>query len=324
MDKTSIIKILRKYLSQRFPAATEEKVQKWIIRKESCEENEQASFGFWNELSMDVDTGTYTALKRVNERVGYSTEPVKRISFRRKILRIAAVVIPCFIIVGSYLWYYQDTENLIEISVAYGSKQHIILPDSSEVWLNSGTQIKYPEKFNKDSRNVYLDGEAYFSVTRNTSYPFIVQANGLSVKVLGTQFNVKAYSNDERMITTLTNGKVEVNISGNDSHILKPNEQLTYNTHTTDIEITEVTASETKSWLNGQLIFSNNSLHEILLTLERRFNVSFHDVTSPPVSGFYTIRFLKNENLDEILHILGDVMDVRFKNEEESITVMKK
>lgn len=323
MDKTYIIKILRKYLSNRFPATTEEKVQKWIIRKENSEENTNASYIYWNDLSMDVDAGTYTALERVNKRIGYPAQPIRAISFRKRMIHVAAVIVPCLVIIGSYLYFHWNTENWIELSVAYGDKQHVILPDSSEVWLNSGTQIRYPEKFNSNNRTVYLDGEAYFSVIRNESYPFIIQADELLVKVLGTQFNVKAYSGDERMITTLNNGKVEVNIRGNNSHILKPNEQLIYNIRTTNIEISEVPVGETHSWLTGQIIFSNNSINEILRTLERRFNVSFKNAIYPPLSGSYTIRFLKNENLDEILHILGDVMNVRFNREKDTITIVR-
>lgn len=102
------------------------------------------------------------------------------------------------------------------------------MPDSSEIWLNAGTAIKYPEKFSKAQRLVYLDGEAYFSVRKDAAKPFIVETSQLSVKVLGTQFNVKAYANDELVTTTLTSGKVEVTPPVQGSQILKPNEQLTY------------------------------------------------------------------------------------------------
>lgn len=83
------------------------------------------------------------------------------------------------------------------------------MPDSSEIWLNAGTAIKYPEKFSKAQRLVYLDGEAYFSVRKDVAKPFIVETSQLSVKVLGTRFNVKAYADDELVTTTLTSAKLK-------------------------------------------------------------------------------------------------------------------
>ena len=99
-----------------------------------------------------------------------------------------------------------------------------------------GSTILYPETFAKDKRLVMLDGEAYFSVKKDTASPFIVETSQLSVKVLGTRFNVKAYPNDEKITTTLTSGKVEVSVQSQPPHILKPNEQLTYDkNHQTSI-----------------------------------------------------------------------------------------
>jgi len=313
MEKSYIINIRRKYLPFRFPRETEERVQKWIIRDEHTEEKEKASINYWNELPIETNTDTYAALQRVNSRIGYTAQPVKSISFYRKFIPYAAIFIFCMFLAGGYLYYNRNAIQMIEVSVAYGESKQIVLPDSSQVWLNAGTRLKYPGTFKGNNRNVILDGEAYFSVTRKESNPFIVQAGDVMVKVLGTQFNVKAYSTDSRIITTLSSGKVEITTPQNSPCLLQPNEQLIYDTRTASLTLSETLLGQGDSWVNGQLVFSNNSVNEILNTLERRFNVSFKDTTLQQIPGLYTIKFLKNENLDEILNILKDMLNVNIK-----------
>ncbi|WP_298653707.1 FecR family protein [uncultured Proteiniphilum sp.] len=321
MNKNSISKILKRFLSERFPDETEEKVQRWIIEDRNNEEKEHASFEYWNELKSEINPDTYSALERVNERIGYPQRK-KNIPLYKKVSHIAAILIPVFLIAGGYFYYTSVKNILVEIHTAYGEEKHVFLPDSSEIWINAGTNLKYPKKF-RDQRIVYLDGEAYFSVRKDQSKPFVVQTEDISVKVLGTQFNVKAYPEDERVITTLASGKVEIHTGTNNPRVLKPNEQLTYHKNTSKINITEISTDETDAWRNGQLIFSDASLPEILQVLERKFDVSISDNTTVPVSKLYTVKFLKNENLEEILGILQDIVGFSYRNQENKIILSK-
>jgi len=323
MDKNNISGIIKRFLSGRYPERTEERVQKWIIKDKNAKEKEQASLEYWNELKVKADAETSSALKRVNKRIKYSKSG-RKISLFPQIYRVAAILIPLFIIAGGYLYYNSTQKELIEVSVAYGDTKHIFLPDSSEIWLNAGTSIKYPKAFKGNERHVRLDGEAYFSVKKDNTKPFIVQAEKLSVKVLGTKFNVKAYAKDEKAVATLTTGKVEVSVDTNDVWILKPNQQLTYNITTSLIDVTEVSPTETDSWLNGQLIFTNSSLNEIIETLERRFNVSIENQTKVPASKLYTVKFLKNEKIEEILNILKEVVGFNSHQQENKIVLTEK
>ncbi len=192
-NKTKISAIIKRFLSQRFSPSTEERVQRWLMRDEYCEEKANASLEYWNELKNNVDPNTYAALERVNVKIGYIKRK-RNNSIRRK----------------------------MDIQASYGERKHFYLPDSSEVWINAGTNLRYPKKFKTGQRTVFLDGEAYFSVRENKVKPFIVETQQLSVKVLGTKFNVKAYSSETKTITTLTSGKVEVTTN------LNPNEQLVF------------------------------------------------------------------------------------------------
>ncbi|MDR2969609.1 MAG: DUF4974 domain-containing protein [Tannerellaceae bacterium] len=317
MMNTIISRIIKKYLSERFPAETEERVQKWIIKNGKTKDKEQASLEYWDELDVAADSATYPALDRVNKRIGYDKQTLT-IPLYRKLSRIAAVLIPLFILAGGYLYYQSTRNDLIEVSVAYGEQKHLFLPDSSEIWVNAGSTIKYPKKFTDKQRLVQLDGEAYFSVRREESNPFIVSTEKLSVKVLGTKFNVKAYTGDEKITTTLTSGKVEVN-TNNALHILNPNEQLTFNRNTSAIHIEEIPSEETDSWLSGRLIFNNASLTEIVQTLERRFDISITDHTAIPASKLFTVKFLKNESPEDILNILQDVVGFSYRKQGDKI-----
>ena len=323
-NNNRISDIVKKYLSGRFPNETEERVQKWIVKNDNSEEKEQASQEYWDELDVAEDPGTYTALDRVNRRIGYPATQAVKIPLYAKISRIAAVLIPFLLIAGGYLFYTYKQSEMIEVSVAYGDTRHLLLPDSSEIWINAGTSIRYPKNFPKSQREVHLDGEAYFSVKENKAKPFIVQTERLSVKVLGTKFNVRAYSIDEKVVATLTSGKVEVNTHGDHSKILKPNEQLTYNKNTSDIHIEDIQASETDGWLKGKLIFNNSSLNDILQTLERNFNISIENETGIPSSKLYTVKFLKDENIEEILNVLEDVIGFTSQKQESKIILSRK
>ena len=320
MEQNIIYRIVRRYLSERFPSDIEEKAQKWIIKEKDTEAKEQASLAYWNELEQTADTETRNALKRVNRRI--TETKTRRFSFYRKIARIAAVLIPLFIFAGGYLYYASTTNKLIEISVAYGDRKHLVLPDSSEIWLNAGTIFKYPKDFTQKERLVYLDGEAYFTVKRDVARPFIVKASGVSVKVLGTCFNVKAYPDDERITTTLTSGKVEVNTPAQSPRILRPNEQLTYDQKTAHLSLAEIPAADTDSWVTGKLIFTNATLSEIQQTLERRYNVVIRSRISPPTESRYTVRFLMNEDLEQVLNVLGDIIGFSYQKKGTHIELI--
>ena len=315
MKKSNISKIIKMFLSARFPSETEEKVQK----DKNQQAKAKASLDFWNELDVEADSNTYASLERVNLRTGYNKEHLTNIASYQKFARIAAVIIPLFLFAGGMFYYLSPQNEMIEVSVAYGEQKHLILPDSSEVWLNAGSTILYPETFAKDKRLVMLDGEAYFSVKKDTASPFIVEASQLSVKVLGTRFNVKAYPNDEKITTTLTSGKVEVSVQSQPPHILKPNEQLTYDKKSSDIHISMIDTNDTNCWMVGKLVFTNASAGEIFRTLERHYNTTIDNTATIPTSKRYTVKFLKDESLDEILNILKDIIGFDYQQYEKKI-----
>lgn len=331
MEKRRISAIIRKYLANRFPSETEERVQRWIIKDKDSKEKEKASQEHWNELDfIEADADTYAALERVNLRIGYNKEHLANIDsyhkfsrFTHKCSRVAAIILPLLIVAGSLLYYIFDSSGneMVQISTAYGEQKQLILPDSSEIWLNAGSTISYPKSFANDERLVTLSGEAYFSVKRNTEKPFIVTTQQLSVKVLGTRFNVKAYPGDKQITTTLTSGSVEINATSKQPRILSPNEQLTYDKETSNIIISQVNAADAESWIAGKLIFANATSEEIFRTLERRYNIVIDIQADISASKRYTVKFLKGESIDTILDILSDIIGFNYRQDENRIVI---
>lgn len=324
MENNIITRIIRKFLSGRFSHETEERVQRWIIRDKDAASKERASLEYWNELDVSADLHTYSALERVKRRIGYEKEPLKHIAFYRKSGRVAAALIPLILFIGGAVYYTAPRNEQVEIAAAYGEQKRVLLSDSTEVWLNAGSKISFPQTFADNKRLVTLDGEAHFTVTKDTERPFVVETSQLSVKVLGTRFNVKAYSDEEKVTTTLTSGKVEVLAQSQHSRILQPNEQLTYDKKTSSIRISTVDAAGVESWITGKVIFTNATPNEIYRTLERRYNTVIDDgAMSASSAQRYTVKFLKEENLDEMLNILSDIIGFTYRKSENKIVLIK-
>ncbi len=318
--KTRISKIIRQFLGNRFSEETEKKVQRWLIEDSDSKEKEEASLAFWNALEAEPDTVSYQTLRKVNAKIGFSKDKLF-VPHYYKLWRVAAVIIPFLMLAGG-IYYFSQREQMIQIATVYGETRQIILPDSSEVWLNSGTTIQYPEKLKNSTREINLEGEAYFSVKKDASKPFIVHTNNLSVKVLGTTFNVKAYPNDNKTVATLNSGKIEIETITKQSRVMNPNEQLTFNNQTSDINVVVVSANDDSGWMSGQLIFTNASFNEILQTLERRFDVSFKMQETVGSKEGYTVKFLRNDNLEQILRVLEDVVGgFSYQKEGEKIKI---
>ena len=167
-----------------------------------------------------------------------------------------------------------------ELVVPYGKKMKLILSDSTVVHINSGTSLKYPVKFleNKD-RKVFLEGEAFFEVTKSNTAPFIVNTDKIDIRVLGTKFDVSAYRDDKHVSTVLVEGSVEIftpgsSTIGEEKYLLEPGQIGSWNKSMDKIKITETDVNEYTSWINGEIIFKIRPFPEILKVLERHYNVS--------------------------------------------------
>lgn len=230
--------------------------------------------------------------------------------FVRYVMRVAAVLLLPLIASTSILSYLyigklgvKDQIAYLEASSAPGIVTRIQLPDSSSVWLNAGSTLRYPARFEKDNRTVHLTGEGYFEVQSDKAHPFYVALQeGIQVKAHGTKFNISAYEDDLLMETSLETGLVDV-ISGSRSIPLKPDQQVVFDKKENKFSIRTVNIDEKTAWKTGRLVFRNATLDEVVKQLSRRFNI---DITLHKESKKeYRFRAtFSTENITQILNYL--------------------
>ncbi len=181
----------------------------------------------------------------------------------------------------------------------------ILLPDSSSVTLNAGSTLKYPAGFNKKSRRVSLEGEAFFDVKKYRSHPFIISTESMNFKVLGTTFNISAYPRDKELIVSLLSGSIEVNDKLNlRSLVLHPDEGLTFNTETSEMKLATIDSEYVTGWIKGNLLFKKSPFSLICNMLGRKFGYQFEIRRTGLENKIFTGKFTNNETLPQILDII--------------------
>ena len=193
----------------------------------------------------------------------------------RKTMQWAAIfLLPVLSAFTVYYFTQRPQRNLqpTVITAQKGEKAEVVLPDGSNVWINSGSTLTYDRHFNGKERSVYLQGEAYFEVTENKKRPFIVHTKHITVQALGTSFNVRSYETDSLASAVLLEGKVKVSASGHET-ILSVNERATFDKRKQTLLADRVEALNFIEWKNGNIYFSNQTYDEIARALSRIYNV---------------------------------------------------
>ena len=202
------------------------------------------------------------------------------------------------------------------LKVPYGKRFNIELSDGSVVHLNSGTSIKYPVQFveGKD-RKIEIEGEAFFDVTPNENDLFKVKSNGALVTVHGTKFNFKNFPEDSFSEIILTEGSVSVKSHENDNNIsIKPNFKAKLNKSGNDIEVTQVNTKLYTSWVDGRVVFRNENIDNLIMKLERLYNVSITNNNQNLSSNFFNATiFVENETIEDVLNYLKEVYNINYQ-----------
>lgn len=221
-----------------------------------------------------------------------------------------------------------SNDNLVfnEIYIPYGQKFRITLSDGTKVWLNSGSTLRFPKHLNTSTQNrmVYLEGEAYFDVTKDERRPFIVNAENMDIKVLGTQFNVSAYKSDGEITTTLVEGSVNVyeNSNPDTKILLSPNYQAAFIKENGTLTKQKVDVRIHTSWMENRLIINNLSFKQIIQKLERLHNVSIINNVESLNEEVYNGEF-ENESIEAILNTIASSSPFTYKIENNVITISK-
>ena len=204
------------------------------------------------------------------------------------------------------------------IEVPKGAEFDLILSDGTHVWLNADSKLKYPVTFENDKREVELEGEGYFKVTKDEKKPFRVVVKKQIVEVLGTEFNVDAYPEEKNTYTTLVSGKVKVDTDGQ-TVILDPGMQSVVNDE--KMYIRKVNVAEVVSWRNGMFVLEDHTLEEIMSKLARWYDFTvFYQNTSLRGATFKG-KIPRYASFESILNILEKTGEVKFSVKNKSVTV---
>ena len=205
---------------------------------------------------------------------------------------------------------YKEEESLNQLIIPYGKTSEIMLPDGTNVFLNAGSRLVYPEHFKAKFREVFLYGEAYFQVKHDTRHPFVVQVNDLRINDLGTSFNVSAYPSDSRIETVLTEGKLSINQNNvglfDQATELIPGQLASFNRQTNQTIIKTVDVENYTLWTQGMMKFESADLNRIVKKLERFYNISFQfddpKLGELKISGKLELKEDLNEVIERIAH----------------------
>ncbi len=269
-------------LSGESTRAENDELMAWIDQSPSNRKHFDEIRRIWEKSQKNFPTADISAdqLKIKDQIIQQLANQPKTISLSQWIYRVAAVLaLPIMLGIGWYAGSVGNRETaLCEVTAPKGQVSKCVLADGTEVWLNAGTTIKYEPTLNGKVREVNLDGEAYFKVAKNKHKPFVVTTKYAQVKVLGTVFNLKAYSDDKKVETTLEEGSVEFSLNGstNKPVELKPGDQVVFNTSEQKLTMNKVDTYLHTAWKDGKYVFKDADLKTIITELERLYDVRIH------------------------------------------------
>jgi ferric-dicitrate binding protein FerR (iron transport regulator) len=285
----------------------------------------------WIHDTLQNNSPVFTNKGKIWDKVKKGTASTKR-HFLRSFMKYAAVFVLALAI-GLFLKPPVPIEEVryAEISVPYGQMSQIMLSDSTVVWLNSGTTLKYPDSFSKTQRDVFLEGEAYFEVTHKQNNPFYVHLDDMQVEVVGTSFNVSAYKEDTCSFVTLVEGKVIINNSfGKQITQLTEGQMISKTKNNSNYVVkNNVKTAFYDSWKNGTMLFENQTLEQITSKLERWYNVEIV-YADPSIKDYrFTGTILKNKPISQIMQVFELLLSVKFEqkissNNKDQIIIRKR
>ncbi|MDY0098511.1 MAG: DUF4974 domain-containing protein [Bacteroidales bacterium] len=328
-NQDEILSLIAKHLTATADQVETARLKEWIEYSEENRRYFEQVGNIWDLSDRSIDLSkinTDEALKEVQKRT-IKKSPVR--TLWRSWQKIAAIII-IPLLAGTNLWIYQKSKRTIsqdeeaviytEVIAAFGTRTSLSLADSTLVWLNSGSSLRYPNKFSDTDFKVYLTGEAYFEVRKKNPKPFIVQTSTLQVKATGTRFNVQEYSSDNISEVALVSGKIFVNELDDDNNQsnliaeLFPNQRLTYNRQTKIKQITDEDTYRFVAWKDGKLIFRNDPLEEVSKKLSMMFNVDI-EVKGSELKNYRYRATFEDESLEEILKLLKLSSPINFSEE---------
>lgn len=272
--------------------------------------------------------------QRVDAAIGRNLAAQVRKMRRQSIFYKIAAILAFPLALGISFYYFSSLGNndvqplqICEITSPKGHVSKCVLPDGTEIWVNTGSTISYnTTSFNRESREVELDGEAYFEVTKNAEKPFKVNTTLANIKVTGTSFNVKAYPESGDFETVLAEGSIEMQLNTRNRQTVQlvPGERAVFDLQENGVAIDIVDAQFFTSWRNGEILFKDATLNDLVKELERIYDIRFH--MKDETLGEFRFRgmFSYNNNLIDALEKIKRTSGIGYYIENKEVWLSKK
>jgi ferric-dicitrate binding protein FerR (iron transport regulator) len=312
--------IIARFLSGEATETEKDELSHWLdespANKKLFEENQRIwkgtnTFFSASEISSDRE--------KIKDRIIQQlSKPAKTIGLSFWLYRVAAILaLPVMLGIGWYLGSVgiNNKAQLCEVTAPKGQISKCVLVDGTEVWLNAGTTLRYDPALKGRFREVNLDGEAYFKVSKNKQKPFIVRTKQAQIKVLGTVFNLKAYSGENNVETTLEEGSVEFSLKGNAAQplVLKPGEQIVYHISDKKITLAKVDTYLHTAWKDGKFVFKDADLETIIQELEKLYDVHIHLENDSLLHLHFRGMFEYDQNIFSALETLERTTNIKYR-----------
>ena len=306
-------KKIHQYLDGKLPEKEQRNLLEWIRNEDNQQTFNSVKEGWWknNNINSDqgiTDFGRIRLHKRINEKL--QLQHTKRYL---KLYKYTAVIL-LVLSLSSSIFLYQNYFNVelqtTEIHTDFGQISSMTLPDGTRVWINSGTKLSFNNQYGINNRDIKVNGEAFFSVTKDKLNPFVVDMGAIKVEVTGTQFGVSNYNDLDKMNVVLEEGSVNIHSANNKLLTrLKPDELAYFSKKGKTIEKISVNPENYTSWKDGLINIFELPLEQLVLKLEKRFNQKFE--VDPPVKDFPYTFSIEGESLAEILHLIERISPVK-------------
>ncbi len=312
-------------VSENISQSQEDEFENWINGKQPNNEVYSEVEQIWQDydklkpdVTVDVDVAWDKANKKIED--SYSGRSWSKISFA---LKVAAIIL-VFLTFGA-LYYsnlFTDAPHLTEVFESTNDVEDFKLEDGSYVKLNSQTILKYPEKFDGDTRETYLKGEAFFTISKDKEHPFIIRTDKIDVKVLGTSFNIRAVEGEDYELVTVLEGTVSVAVQSSEHEIILIAGEQGKISKTGVLSKAKHLGINDLGWNTGALLFKDTPLSDVAQKIGKYYNISINigddELNTKKITAFYN-----NESLENILKILELNLDAQIvKQNNNSYTIL--
>ena len=313
-----IFNSLLDYFEGRLSDSEAEEISRWIYEDESHGELAREAYIYWTAeqaMKSSRDGSTEIALSKVFKR----SKEARRKHYVKIYQRIAAVLLLPLLIASAILVQNSlktDPVQMIEVRTTAGMTSTVVLPDSSTVWLNSGSVLRYPSSFS-NTRDVELLGEGYFKVKKDPDHCFHVKTSAMTIEVVGTEFNVDAYGDEGRSIrTTLVNGAINMHYSKDNEkeEVMKiyPGQCVSIDPVEKNISVQTLDPNTMTAWRYGKIIMNRTPIEDALRQIENRYNVRFV-IKNPQIYGQKFTGQLSDQRLEVMLDFFSRTSSLKFK-----------